>query len=183
MAKAFWRSIRSTRRAKAALGDLGKLARAEVEQTMDRKTKPALIKAHEEVVSDWKNKPQFKARKVVRPDSITVYVFPAGEHKMIWIYVDQGTKPHTMPAVTGKLMVFQAGGTYMPKTAPVAQKVAGGGHVTGGVKTFTTTRKVFTHPGNEPRGFSGQIATEQEPEFKKDMENAFRRAVRRANGG
>ena len=84
-----------------------------------------------------------------------------------------------MPAVTGKAMVFQAGGKYTPKTlARPARTVGGGGKVTGGTKVIIQSRKAFTHPGNEPRNFTLQIAKDIKPGFKKEIENAFRRASR-----
>lgn len=179
MPKAFFRDIRSGKR-RAAITDLASITRREVEQTLDQRVKPALVKSHERVVEDWKTDVKFRARKVLTANRITVYVFPYGENKEIWYYVDQGTEPHQMPAVAGKLMVFRAGGTYVPKTmAKPARTVSGGGYVTGGTKVVTTKRKAFTHPGSEGRNFTGQIAEDIKPAFKRDVENAFRRAARK----
>ena len=35
------------------------------------------------------------------------------------------------------------------------------------------------HPGSEARNFSAEIAEDIEPGFKREIENAFRRAARR----
>lgn len=180
MAKAFMRLIRSPQR-KLGLADLGKITDKEIRTAMNDKVKPNLVKRHEEIVKDWKSDVGFAARMYNLRDSIAVYVFPTGKDKKIWSFVDQGTRPHRMPAVYGKLMVFRAGGKYVPKTTKRAY--GGPGVVVGGVKTFTTSRKEFTHPGNEPRGFTVQIAEDIKPDFKKEVENAFRRAATKVNGG
>jgi hypothetical protein len=181
MPRAWLRSVRADWR-KAGLMQLDSIVRQEIEQAMDRQVKPSLVRSHEKIVEDWKHKPGFAARKYLEPSRIRVAVYPTGEHKMIWYYVDRGTRPHTIPAVTGKLMVFRAGGTYVPKTmARPARTVVGGGYVEGGQKVFTTKRKAFIHPGSEGRDLSGQIARDLKPDFQAWINNAFRRAARRIN--
>jgi hypothetical protein len=176
MAQMLFRNVRGSRR-KAAIQDLNSIARKELEKTIDAKVKPALIKSHEIVVANWEHKPKFQSRKFIRPERIAVNVFPTGENAKIWRFVDEGTRPHLMPEVTGKLMVFQAGGRYISKTlAKPARTVSGGGKVTGGTKVITMKRKAFTHPGNEPRNFTKQIAEDIQPSYRKEIENAFRRA-------
>lgn len=183
MAKAFIRSVRAGQR-KAAIADLGSLTQREIRAAMDRRVKPELLKDHRAVVKDWKSDVDFAARTYVRRDSIGVYVYPVGDDKQVWHYVNEGTRPHTIPAVVGKLMVFKAGGTYVPKTrAKPARTVAGGGVVQGGATVFTTRRRAFTHPGNEPREFTKEIAEEYDKAFRRETENAFRRALRRATAG
>jgi len=181
MPRAWLRSVRADWR-KAGLMQLDSIVRQEIEQAMDRQVKASLVRSHEKIVENWKSKPGFAARKYIEPSRIRVAVYPTGEHKAIWYYVDRGTRPHTIPAVTGKLMVYRAGGTYVSKTlAKPARTVTGGGYVEGGDKVFTTKRKAFTHPGTEGRDFSGQIARDLKPYFQKWIENAFRRAARRVN--
>jgi len=162
--------------------NLDSIVRQEIEKAMDSQVKPSLVRSHEKIVEDWEHKPGFAARKYIEPKRIRVAVFPTGEHKKIWYYVDRGTRPHKMPAVSGKLMVFRAGGTYVPKTmAKPARTVSGGGRVEGGEKVFTYKRKEFVHPGNEGRQFSETIARDLKPDFQIWINNAFRRAARRVN--
>jgi hypothetical protein len=183
VAKAFMQPIRAKGR-KAALADMDSIARKEIKAAMDGRIKPALVKSLEKVVEDWEHQPGFQGRLAMKQDKIAVYVWPTGDDKMIFIYVDKGTKPHRMPAVDGKLMVFQLGGTYVPKTmAKPARTVVGGGKVVGGVKTFTTKRKAYVHPGSEGRGFTEQIAKDIAPFFKREIDAAFKRAARQINGG
>lgn len=175
MAKAFFRSIRSGNR-KLAITQLNSIARKEIEQAIDKKIKPPLLKSHERIVANWKNKPDFQAKKVIRPDSIGVYVFPTGENKMIWIYVDQGTRPHVILPKRAPRLRFKTG--YIPKTlARPARTVAGGGRATGDV----VFAKRVNHPGSEGREFTKQIAKDIEPDFKNEIENAFRRTARLVN--
>jgi len=170
-----FRNVRSGAR-KAAITELNNIARKEINKVLDNQVKPALVKSHNLVVANWKHKPKFRGRKTIKPDVIIVNVFPTGKNAKIWRFVDKGTKSHPMPAVTGKLMVFQAGGKYKPKTlANPARTVSGGGTVSGGTKVFATSRKAFQHPGSKARNFTKQIAEDIKPEFKKQIENAFRR--------
>lgn len=179
MPKAFFRDIRSGKR-RAAIADLASITRKEVEQVLDQRVKPALVKSHEKVVEDWTTKVTFAARKVITPNRIVIYVFPTGKNKQIWYYVDLGTEPHPItPKKPGGLLVFGWGGpgSYVPKTmAKPARTVAGGGYV----KNPQVVRaKRVDHPGSEGRDFTGQIATDIQPAFKREVENAFRRAARR----
>jgi hypothetical protein len=172
-----FRNVRGAKR-RAAIQDLNSIARKELEKAIEQKVKPALVKSHEIIVANWKHKPKFQSRKFFRPDKIATNVFATGENAKIWKFVDQGTKSHTMPAVTGKLMAFQAGGKYQPKTLAKPARVSpSGGRVTGGEKVITMRRKSFTHPGSEAREFTKQIAEDIKPSFKKEIENAFRRAA------
>jgi len=186
VAKAFLRSVRSGKR-KLALADLSSISRKEIEDAMDKRIKPVLVKSHEKIVEDWDSNVGFAARKVIRSDSIAVYVFPTGEDKMVWIYVDRGTKPHKIEAKNAPRLAFwmttkggkPVRGGYEPKTlARPARTVAGGGYVR--EPKALVTPKAVDHPGNEPRNFTQQIARDIEPFFKKEIENAFRRTARRA---
>ena len=125
--KMFFRDVRSGKR-RALLEDLNSVARAEIEKALDERVKPTLIRSHEIIVADWKHKPGFGAMKFIEPDRMRVYVFPTGEHKEIWIYVDQGTRPHTIPERVPKkapVLAFMAGGTYVPKTMARVKALVG----------------------------------------------------------
>jgi len=181
----FFREVRSPKRW-SGLKNFESDTLKELNKIMDTQVKAALIYSHERIVRNWKTQIGFSAKKVYgrlrNRKGIHVYVWPTGPNKMIWYYVDLGTDPHWMPPVTGKLMVFRAGGEYVPKTmAAPARTVMGGGYVTGGDKVFATRRKGFTHPGSDSRGFSKKIATDLQPHFRRWIENAFRRSARRAN--
>lgn len=181
MAKAFMQPIRGKGR-KALLQDIDSIAREEIKLAMDKRVKPALIKSHQIVVKDWEHQPEFKARLVFKPTEIALFVFPAGEHKMIWIYVDKGTRPHKIRAKNAPRLAFMVGGGYVPKTmAKPARTVVGGGFVK--PPTHLVRPMEVDHPGSEGRGFTEQIAKEMQPAFKAEIDAAFKRAARRINNG
>jgi hypothetical protein len=187
MAKAFLRSVRSGKR-RAAIADLASISRKEIEDVMDKQVKPALVKSHEKIVEDWTSDVGFAAKKVIKSDRIVVYVFPTGKDKKVWWYVDRGTRPHKIRAKNAPRLAFMmttdgrgnfVRGAYVPKTRPVAQVVSGGGYVP---KPRALARPIeVDHPGSEGRGFTEQIANEILPEFRREVENAFRRVKRRVS--
>ena len=166
------RNIRAGKR-RALLTDLNNIVRKELERALDNEVKPALVKSHEIIVAGWKNKPNFQTRKYIRPDKISMTVFPTGDNADIYTYVDQGTRPHIIRPVRAKMLRFRTG--YQPKTlARPARTVAGGGTTTG-----PEVRALLVHhPGSEAREFSRTIAEDIKPDFEKIIEQAFRRVSR-----
>jgi len=163
------RNIRSKKR-KAEITALDYLARKALEQALKQQVAPALVKSHNLVVADWKNKPEFDTRIAVRPDKISVTVFPKGPNAGIYEIVDQGSPPHIIRPVSAKLLVFRLG--YKSKTlAKPARTVAGGGKATGDV----VRAKLVHHPGSEAREFSKVIARDISPQFKNLIETTFRK--------
>lgn len=162
------KSIRSKKH-KAQILDLNNIARKALEKAMKNKVAPVLVKSHNLIVADWKHKVEFDTRIAVRPDKISMTVFPVGEHAGIYEIVDQGSPPHEIRPVKAKLLVFQTG--YQPKTlARPARTVSGGGKATGDV----VRAKLVHHPGSEGRHFSKQIAEDIKPQFKTLIDNTFR---------
>lgn len=175
--KVLFKNIRKGNR-QAKLLDLNSITRKQLERDIDTKVKPALVKSHELIVANWESDVGFASKKYITGDQIAVSVYPTGSDKEIWTFVDQGTKPHQIPAhgpVKAKAMKFQGGGKYNPKTlASPARTASGGGKVTGGVTVFTKSVKSFTHPGNKGRFFSEEIAEDIQPGFIKIIEGSFR---------
>lgn len=173
MAKVLLKNIRSGKR-KALITDLNSIARKEIEKSLDTKVKPALVKSHEIIVTNWENKPGFQARKSITSNEISVNIFPTGPNKKIWVFVDEGTKPHLIVPKRVPLLSFKTG--YQPKTlASPARTVSGGGKATG-PRVYA---KKVQHPGSAPRNFTKQIAKDIKPGFQKEIESAFRRVSRR----
>jgi len=175
--KVLFKNIRSGKR-KAQLLDLNSITRKQVEKDLDTKVRPALIKSHELIVANWESEVSFAARKSITADQIAVSIYPTGADKEIWTFVDQGTKPHQIPAhgpVSAQAMKFQGGGKYQAKTlASPARTVSGGGKVSGGTTVFAKRVKAFTHPGNKGRFFSEEIAEDIQPDFIRIIEGSFR---------
>ena len=84
--------------------------KAVLEQALDSEVKPHFIKAFERVVANWEHKPQFKGRKSITSDAISVNVFPSGPNKMIYTYVTKGTRPHTITPKNARRLAFMWGG-------------------------------------------------------------------------
>lgn len=172
--KVLFRNVRSGKR-RALLTELNSIARKELEQALDQEVKPALVKSHELVVANWEHKPGFASRKYVTPQLIALGVYPTGENAKIWTFVDQGTRPHPITARRAPRLIFQAG-EYVPKTmARPARTVSGGGYVKNPKLVAPVT---VQHPGTEAREFTVTIAEDIKPDFKRTIENVFRRISR-----
>ena len=155
---------------KAILGD-----------ALDSEVKPHFIKAFEDVVKNWEHKPDFQARKFITADSISVTVYPAGANKKIYVYVTEGTRPHTIRVRNARWLAFMWGGpgSYKAKTGP-GGKWGGPGTVSGGKMTFA---KEVHHPGSEGRKFEAFIRKREQPWYSRTMNNAWRRAIRAMSSG
>lgn len=177
MARAFLRSIRGKKRQKL-FANMPSDASKEIRAVVNKKVKPALVKAHERVVADWKSDVKFRSRVTITPDAIKIFIFPAGADKQVWTFVDKGTRPHIIkPKGPGYPLRFKTG--YKPKTLPNPARTVYGG---GGASGPEVRAMVVKHPGSEPRNFTKQIAKEMGPEIRAEIENAFRRVARRTNG-
>lgn len=171
MAKVVWRTVRSRRRFLTA----GQTVRRYLESALEAEVKPGLVKRFEIVVMNWDTAVQFSARKSITLNLIAVYIFPTAG-KDVWGYVTGGTRAHSITARRGKTLAFMWGGpgSYKPKTKPPG-KIGGPGTVMGGTMHFPVS---VWHPGTEGREFEKTITEEFQPEFRRIMENAWRRAIR-----
>jgi hypothetical protein len=166
------RNVRAGKR-RAALEDLQSIAFKTIVATMDKRVGPALVKSFENVVKDWEHRPDFQAKKIIKPTQISIEVIPVGPNAKIFVFVDQGTRPHMIVPRQKRALKFQ-GGTYKPKTLPSPARtgtVSGGGRTTGGQTVFA---KKVNHPGTKARNFSVVIAGDILPDFRREIEKAFR---------
>lgn len=163
--------IKSNFRAKLLKGDL-QLRQELVSAFND--IGPEMKRSHEDVVSDWSHKPEFKIGMSLNPYLLSVQINVGGENAAIWGYVDKGTRPHNIaPKNPGGLLAFRTG--YNPRTTPVAQAHVGDGRASG---DWVRTKAVH-HPGNDARDFSGTLHKFWKNEFSRQTDNAFARATRR----
>lgn len=138
------------------------------------------------VTGNWTHKPQFDVSTVISVQEIAVRVTPKrNKAGLIWMWLDQGTGKWgkrraaypILPKPPNTVLTFRAG--YSPKTSVNAKGISGYGGIgraTGGwVKT-----KAVMHPGIKPRRFSAVFADRLKPPFSTRIENAMRRAIRRA---
>lgn len=147
------------------------------------KTHAERVKARlDDVVSDWKNRPDFiiEVKLSKREIETVVRLRKNRIASRIFRYVDEGTEgPYPIPKVPKTndsrppFLAYRQG--YQPKTLPIAQAHVGPGTAEG---PLVFARQVM-HPGIEARNFTATIQEETYPEFRRDMENLFRRLTRR----
>lgn len=132
----------------------------------------------EGVVKDWTHKPKFRRKMTVTDKLIEGTVQAVGENKKIWGYVDQGTKPHIIRPKRASVLKFQLG--YDPRTRPGAGNTppqSGGSGKASGDVVF---RHEVHHPGTKARQFAKWFEANLSPSFQYRVENAIKRAARRA---
>lgn len=161
-----------------------RLLRQELRDEMTRAAN-ALELLHEQSVRGWSFEVRFIKSISVTRNLIAALVRPDARTKAgkIYTYVDKGTGLHgprqqayKIPKFVtpdSKLLKFRT--NYQPKTKPVAKANAGPGTATGG----WVTKQQVTHPGIEARKFSETYIERLSPSFKRRIDNAIRRAVRR----
>lgn len=165
--------LRTLRKKRANLVNLNTIALKELQKEMDKKVGPTLVRSHKRIVADWEHKVDFESRTQIRSDIIITTIYPIGENSKIWLFVDQGTRPHPIEAKNAPRLIFQTG--YVSKTlAKPARTVAGGGKATGPV----VVAKKVQHPGTEAREFSQTIAEDIKEDFNKTIDNAFKRIAK-----
>lgn len=129
--------------------------------------------AYLRTVRNWRHKPGFEVVLTFDQKRYSVVVRPAGRNRTIYIYVDAGTRPHTITATPGKVLRFQTG--HQPKTLPGARANVGSGARSGP----WVSKRVVNHPGTRARGFSRKIAAD----FQAGFGDRVRESYRRSSGG
>lgn len=168
MPKILFREIRT----RSSYPNFGNMVR-EVERTIDTVVKPELLDYFTRITKLWKHQVDFQARKQITAQGITLYVYPTGPHKMLWVWTSEGTRPHTIvPKAAGYPLRFRT--RYQPRTKP-GYKYRGPGKAVG---PWVAAYRV-QHPGTKPREFEKHIKRFYQPKFKRHMENALQRGARR----
>ena len=117
-----------------------------------RKEGRRAVKEFEKTTATWKgDKPDFKFLIGLTKEAATVVVGPAGSGKgaQKWVWLDEGTKPHTIEAKNVPNLIFRDGRGFKPKTS-VGKFSSVPGSNTG---QFRKKKKV-NHPGIDARGWS-----------------------------
>lgn len=150
--------------------------RKEVLSVMGGEVKNDIIADFRKTVTGWKNPPAFGSKVATTNRNVTVFVFPTGDPKAVkkYGYIVHGTRARKIYPRNKKALSFQTG--YTPSTRP--GRITSRSYARYGKKI---ARAFVRHPGIKPRDFDKLIAKGYKPEFKKDIENAIRRAARRGN--
>lgn len=130
---------------------------------------------HEAVVRDWTHRPPFKSSVYVSKRQVQAQVWPAGKNAKFYKWVDRGTKEHDILPKKFNYLKFQTG--YSTRTATAAKFNVGNGRKFGAWRSI----RVVHHPGTKARRFSEIFREDVLPAFRKDVENAMRRALRKAS--
>lgn len=138
------------------------------------------------VTASWEHKVQFRRVMVVTATLIRASVQAVGKNKKIFGYVDKGTGKYGAKGVAYKIkpknvpvLRFRAG--YDARSRPPAgpgsapRASVGTGKAIGG---WVSTKEV-THPGIRPRKFAESFEKQLQPDFRRRVNNALRRAARR----
>lgn len=128
----------------------------------------------EKTTATWKHKPKFEVLVSLKGVGPTVVVDTNDE---IYRYVSEGTKPHVIrPRTPGGRLAFQ--GTYTAKTSPGVI-----GSTSGGSSGDMVYAREVHHPGTQARDFHKVISKEWQGKFKREMEEAMRKAARDTGHG
>lgn len=146
--------------------------RAEVRNSA-RRMATQIKQDFDKTVKTWTRKPKFEKITSTAGGNVAVLV---GTDNEIYGYVSRGTKPHRIEPKNAPFLVFQTG--YKAKTTPNVI-----GSTVGGPTGPTVRAKGVTHPGTDARNFDEVITKKWEPRFKREMEAAMKRGLRKGSTG
>lgn len=115
-----------------------------IERALDRNAAETFAE-YQKIVATWNTQVNFTIHK-------TKYGRSVGTRSKIFLYVDQGTRPHVIRPKKGKVLKFATGGR--PKTKP---KIISS--YKGAQGTDWHSAQQVQHPGTEARKFSAVITT------------------------
>lgn len=146
----------------------------EVRDALRTEVAPLAIRIMEEVVENWDNKPQFAGASIVDPNEIKLFVEPFGPNAKYWEWTSRGTRPHIIRARRVPFLIFRD--TYEPKTTPGPPPTWGGPGTSSG---DYVRKKEVQHPGTTPRHFEEYVANRVVNDFRRIVENAIKRGIRK----
>lgn len=122
----------------------------------------------EKTVRTWRNPAKFSVRRVTQGFTIST-------KSKVWMWVDEGTKPHKIPQPARKIV--WRGGTFTAKTTPNLISSKKGGLT---YQRFVTTpeRKPLDHPGTKARNFTQIIVDKWRPRYQERVRIALNKAHR-----
>lgn len=158
----------------------------EIARTMDDVVKPRMLDYPERIVARWsaKNRPTFKATKHISNKEIFIRVVPTGPNADRWKQISRGTglygpkgKKYRIPKEgPGPPLAFPS--VYSPKTTVRGPGFKGPG-TSSGPMVFASH---VMHSGIKARHFEEAWARWSKTWFKREIENAIRRGIRKSTG-
>lgn len=156
------------------------IVRAEVAKNLKPIAEAAVI-ARRRVVANWKNKPDWQYRILVKPDAIRVIIQLkrpkalsggyGGNTNDLWKWIDRGTRAHPITAKNKPLLKFQAG-DYQAKTGAKPARYGGPGMVK---NPQWVAKKTVNHPGFPGREFTQAINKDLRPKFNNAVDSGYRK--------
>ncbi len=134
-----------------------------------------IVKDFEKTTETWEHKPDFRYKIRQRAGDTVVTVGPEDNPDAYpFLWVDEGTRPHSIFAKPGKFLKYQ--GDFKPKTTP--RKI---GSQQGGKSGEWVWRIHAPHPGiKEPRHFSDTIAEVWQEKVAKEYAKRFEVVIKQA---
>jgi hypothetical protein len=150
--------------------------------SLNRDINPRVVREFNDIVSNWDTKVDFVVTQEVTSAGIVTSVTPSGPGAMTWASVSGGTPGHWIPVKdrpsrSGKGSAAMLMYRYKPKTSPTLARAWGGPGTYFGGGAY---RRLAYHPGAKARNFEKAVVEAVRKEFYRFLENALRRAVRRA---
>jgi hypothetical protein len=172
--RVLWREVRGRKKHPNWTGII-----KEAEKALDNTVKPRLLEYPRKIVADWDHEVTFQARKRVTREYVSVYVYPTGPNKDIWVSRGTGLwgpkhKEYPIEPVNAPMLVFPS--IYEPHTKPQGPGYGGPGKSSGS----TVFAMHVDHPGIKPRHFEEAWGRWAKTWFRREMENAMRRGARKA---
>lgn len=151
----------------------------EIKRTHKAVIGPKFVSEFKKIVANWRHRPGFSAALAISRAKLEMKIYPTGDRqtRQIWKWNVEGTRAHPIVPVRAPALRFRAG-RYMAKTGPRGKWYGGPGTVAGGQWVST---QMVAHPGTEPREWPSVIGKKLTPFWQREMENAFRRGVRKMN--
>lgn len=106
---------------------------------------------YEKTTEEWDTKPDFQVKRASRTGQ-TIMGSVTTDNE-VFIYVDQGTRPHIITARRAPMLAFQTG--YKAKTVPKQFRSRAGGKFGPWARKYSVR-----HPGTEARGWTEILADE-----------------------
>lgn len=121
------------------------------------------------VTETWNHKVKFKVRWNTAGNNIEMTITT---NDKVFIYVNDGTRPHVIQPRTARRLVFQSGYTAKSTVGSLRSR-------RGGKSGPTVYAKLVHHPGNEARKFDELVAKKHKNLLQKEVDAAIKKAIGR----
>ncbi len=136
------------------------------------KVEKEILKDFQKTTATWEHKVKFNAEVKAGGEASGVGVDVTTKDK-VYRFVEGGTKKHLIKAKRKGILAFKTGGRAKTKPRVISSTAGRGGNK----QAFA---KVVHHPGTKAREFSKTIGRKWQPQFRREMDAAIKRAAKRS---